>query len=239
MVTPATPSRSKRSRWIVARARHARGDRGARLGRAGPDQVARRHRRHLDAEVDAVEQRAGDARLVVGCAARAARAAVARLAGHAAAARVHRRDQLDARRIGDAVVGARDHAFAGLERLAQRIEHLRRELRKLVEEQHAVMGERDLARPHAQAAADHRRHRGRMVRRAERPAVGQLAAGELAGDRGDHRDFEQFARATAAAGSTAAAAPASTCPSRAARPSADCGRRPPRPPAPAWRFPGP
>ena len=31
--------------------------------------------------------------------------------------------------------------------------------------------------------------------RAERPAIGQRAAGEHAGDRMDHRDFEQFARA--------------------------------------------
>ena len=33
-----------------------------------------------------------------------------------------------------------------------------------------------------------------MVRRAERPAVGQRSAGELAGDRGDHRHVEQLAR---------------------------------------------
>jgi hypothetical protein len=61
-------------------------------------------------------------------------------------------------------------ASPGLERLAQRIEHLRREFRQLVEEQHAVMGERRLARPHAQAAADHGRHRGGMMRRPERAA---------------------------------------------------------------------
>ena len=33
-----------------------------------------------------------------------------------------------------------------------------------------------------------------MMRRAKRPPVGQLAAGERAGDRMDHRDFEQLAR---------------------------------------------
>jgi hypothetical protein len=38
--------------------------------------------------------------------------------------------------------------------LAQRIQYLRSEFRHFVEEQHAVMGERNLARPRAQAAAD-------------------------------------------------------------------------------------
>jgi hypothetical protein len=56
------------------------------------------------------------------------------------------------------------------------------------------MGERDLARPRAQPAADQRRHAGGMMRGAERPAVGERAALDLAGDRGDHRDFEQFLR---------------------------------------------
>jgi hypothetical protein len=54
------------------------------------------------------------------------------------------------------------------------------------------MGERDLARPRAQPAADQRRHAGGMMRGAERPAVGERAALDLAGDRGDHRDFEQL-----------------------------------------------
>ena len=120
------------------------------------------------------------------------RQAIARIAGVAAAARVHRRDQHEARRIGDAVVGARDRDLAGFERLAQRVEHLRLEFRQLVEKQHAVMRERNFARLGAQAAADQRRHRGRMMRRAERPPVGQRAVLDLARDRGDHRHFEQL-----------------------------------------------
>ena len=73
-------------------------------------------------------------------------------------------------------------------------ERLRLEFRQFVEKQHAVMGERNLARPRAQAAADQSRHAGGMMRRAERPPVGQRAAFDLAGDRGDHGDFEQFGR---------------------------------------------
>ena len=57
-----------------------------------------------------------------------------------------------------------------------------------------MMRERDFARSRMQAAADQRRHAGGMMRRAERPPVGQRAAFDLAGDRGDHRDFEEFGR---------------------------------------------
>ena len=56
------------------------------------------------------------------------------------------------------------------------------------------MGERNLAGPGVHAAADQRRHRRRMMRRAKRAPVGQRAAGQMAGDRMDHRDFQQFAR---------------------------------------------
>jgi hypothetical protein len=45
------------------------------------------------------------------------------------------------------VVGAGDRDFAGLQRLAQRVERLRLELRQFVEEKNAVVRERDLARP--------------------------------------------------------------------------------------------
>ena len=43
-------------------------------------------------------------------------------------------------------VGARDHHLAGLDRLAQRLEHRPRELGELVQEEDAVVGEADLAR---------------------------------------------------------------------------------------------
>ena len=56
-------------------------------------------------------------------------ATLARLAGSAAAAAgVHGGDQLQAGRIGDAVVGAGDDQLAGLQRLAQGVEHGRLEL---------------------------------------------------------------------------------------------------------------
>ena len=82
---------------------------------------------------------------------------------------------------GDMGIGARDADRAGLERLAQRIEHRALEFGQFVEEQHAEMREADLARPHLQPAADQRRHRraewcgARKGRGAHQPAVLQLA----------------------------------------------------------------
>ena len=99
-------------------------------------------------QVDAVEQRAGNARLMVSGAARIkpAAAGVAGLSGAPATARVHRRHQHEARRISDAMIGAGDRHLAGFQRLAQRVERLRLEFGKLVEEENAVMRQRNLAR---------------------------------------------------------------------------------------------
>ena len=67
----------------------------AALARRWQHQIGGRHRRHLDLQIDAVEQGTGDARLVVGSATRAAPAALSG-GGAAAAAGVHGGDQLDA-----------------------------------------------------------------------------------------------------------------------------------------------
>src|ERR1700691_1949196 len=94
-----------------------------------------------------------------------------------ATAGVHRRDELKARRIADAVISPGDSHFASFERLAQTVEHLRLEFRQFVEEEHALMGERDFAGAGMRTAADERRHRGRMMRRTERTPVGERACG--------------------------------------------------------------
>jgi hypothetical protein len=90
------------------------------------------------------------------------------------------------------VIGPRDHGLAALERLAQRIEHLRVKFGKLVEKENAEMGERDFARPRPRAAADQRRHACRMMRRAERPAPPDAPAGEIARQAADHAHFEHL-----------------------------------------------
>ncbi len=67
----------------VARGGDARGDFGRAFRRRRQDQVGRGHRRHLDPQIDAVHQRAGDAHLVVDGAAldRRALAGIAGLEG--------------------------------------------------------------------------------------------------------------------------------------------------------------
>ena len=53
-------------------------------------------------------------------------------------------------------LGPRDLDAAGFERLAQALEDVPVELRQLIEEEHAVVGERDLSRSRDRAAADER-----------------------------------------------------------------------------------
>jgi hypothetical protein len=67
-------------------------------------------------------------------------------------------------------------------------------------------------------------HRGRMMRRAERPFVGERAAFDLASDGSDHRHFEQFGRCQRRQSIwSAAAPPASTCQRSAGRSSVGLG----------------
>ena len=66
-------------------------------------------------------------------------------------------------------VGAGDADPAGFERLAQRFERGTVEFGQFVEKQHTLMGERDLARPCAHAAADKGRQGGGMMRLAKWP----------------------------------------------------------------------
>jgi hypothetical protein len=145
-------------------------------------------------KVDPVEQGAGNARLVVGGAFGRAAASQRWIAQMAAAARVHRRDQLDPRGERDVGIGSRDRHFAGFERLAQRIERAALEFGQFVEEQHAQMREAHLAGPHAQAPAGERGHRGRMVRAAIGPRAADLSVLQHPRDRGHQRGFERLAR---------------------------------------------
>jgi hypothetical protein len=113
--------------------RHALAHLRTSFGRLRQNEVGGGDGRHLDLKVDAVEQGAGDARLVALGAGPALAADIARLARAAAAAGIHRGDELDPRWVGDAVVRPRDHRLAVFERLAQRIENLRIELGQLVD----------------------------------------------------------------------------------------------------------
>ncbi len=87
---------------------------------------------------------------------RGARAGAVRVARHPARARVHRGDELEPGGEPCRPADAGDRDVAVLERLAERLQDVPRELRQLVEEQDAVGRERDLAGRHARTATDHR-----------------------------------------------------------------------------------
>ncbi len=91
-------------------------------------------------------------------------------------------------------VGPGDADLAGLQRLADRIQRLRAELRQFVQEQHAVVRQRDLTRLHPHPTAGQGRHGRRVVGRAKRPVTGQGAAGDQAGDGMHHRGFQELLR---------------------------------------------
>ena len=86
--------------------------------------------------------------------------ALARLAPAPARARVRGGDEHEAGRQQRRALAAHDRHLPVLERLAQRLQRRPRELRQLVEEQDAVMGEARLAR----AGVRRRRRRGRTRR---------------------------------------------------------------------------
>ena len=185
---------------------------------------------HFDVNVDAVEQRAADLAHVPFDLRRRAVAGAARVAAIAAGARIQRGDEHEVGRKRRAVERAGDRHRAVFERLAQHFERLAVELGQLVEEEHAVVGERDLARRGRRAAADQAGVADRVMRRAERADGQQRLARLQAADRTvDARGFDRFGTAAGRAGSSASAWRASSCPSRAGRASAGCARRPRRP----------
>src|SRR6266545_6246199 len=107
--------------------------------------------------------------------------------------KVDRPDQLEAGREDRLAAGARDGDVAVLERLAERLERGPRELRELVEEEHAVVREARLPGSRPGPAADDRRRRGAVVRRPERrPRHEWMPRLEQPGHRVDARDLERL-----------------------------------------------
>jgi hypothetical protein len=98
-------------------------------------------------QVDAVEQRTGKPPAVALDLVRQASAVAFRVAPEAAGARVHRGDENEPRGIRRGAPGARNRDRAFLERLAERIENVARELSDLIEEQGPAVREADLAGP--------------------------------------------------------------------------------------------
>ena len=137
---------------------------GGGLAQASVATLPRRNARHLEPQVDTVEQRTAEARAVLAQTVRRAGALLAPVAQVAARARVHGRDEHDAGRERDRGQTPADRHLAVLQRLPQAFEGGETELRKLVEEQHAEMSETDLSGARGAAAADQPRRRDRVMR---------------------------------------------------------------------------
>ena len=79
------------------------------------------------------------------------------------------------------------------DRLSEHFEHVPAELGHLVEEQHAVVRQADLARPRVLPAADERHIRDRVVWRSKRPLGQQTRARRQESGHGvDRRRFERL-----------------------------------------------
>src|SRR5207249_2499551 len=132
----------ERQRHALARARRfdpgAHGRRGL-LGRGVVGERGDGHPRHLDVEVDAVEERPRHARAVAVDERRRTAAGAGAVAEVAAGARVHRRDELKGGGEEDRARPARDADAPLLERLAERLEDVPPELRELVHEEDAAV----------------------------------------------------------------------------------------------------
>ena len=92
---------------------------------------------------------------------------------------------------------ARNHRPLVFQRLPQRVKRGPRKLRQLVQKQHAVVRQRNLARNSLSPAADKRRHGSAVVRRTERPSQIQFAPRrqffvQHARDRLNHRIFQRL-----------------------------------------------
>jgi len=130
-------------------ARHRRGRLPGQARHVGVGQGG-----HVHVQIDPVQQRSRDARLIGPHASRRARAAPARISQAPAGAGVHRRDELKASRQADPAAHPRHGDLPVFEGLAQRLEDVALELGQLVQEEHAIVGEADFSGPRDRAASD-------------------------------------------------------------------------------------
>ena len=156
---------------------------GTALGRGGGVKLIEGNGVHLDAEVDAVEQRAGHPAAVLPHRAGRAGAGAGGVAVVAALAGIHGGYQLEPAGVGGAASGAADRDLAVFQRLAEHFEALAGKLRQLVQKQDAAVGQTAFAGAEVRSAASQRSGTGRVMRAAEGPMGDEPAPfGQLPGD---------------------------------------------------------
>ena len=135
------------------------------------------HRGHLHLEVDAVQQRPGDAGAILLNLLGGAGAGPPSVAVIAAEAGIHRGHQHEAGREGDGAGGPGDGDHAVFQGLAQHLQGGALEFRQFVQEEDAVVGQAHLPRPGGGAAADEPGVGDGVVRRPERSPAQEPLAG--------------------------------------------------------------
>ncbi len=182
---PAAPHRPRPRRLDPGR------DRGGALLPPARQQLVDPRAVHADAQVEAVEQRAGQPPQVAGprplvAAARPGWPTTAR-------ARVRGRDEQEAGRQRGTDSSPGDAHDTVLQRLAQPVEHVPRELSELVQEEDASVAAAGFTRPEGgRAAADQADQRAGVVRGTERGAAHQAARRQLQARCGmDHRGLQR------------------------------------------------
>src|SRR5439155_2240479 len=103
-------------------------------------------RRHFNMQIDAIEQRPGNALTISLHLHRSAAAFALEIAEVAARARVHCGDEHELRRKRDAACGAGDGDFAVFERFAHHLQCRSIEIRQLIQKEDTVVGEAYFAR---------------------------------------------------------------------------------------------
>ena len=133
---------------------HALANRFRRFPSVAAGKILVSYRRHFDLNVDAIEERAGDARAIALDLQRCADAFFLRIGKKTAGARIHRGDQHDGCGIVDRAECARDRDVAVFQGLPHDLEDVAPEFRQLVEEEDAVVGEGDFTGFGYRSAAD-------------------------------------------------------------------------------------
>ncbi len=128
-----------------------------------------RQSRHLYLQVDSVQQGAGKFPAVGFHDRRRAGAGSQHVPEESAGAGIHGGHERESRGKGDRRRRASDHHPTVLERLPHDFQNIARKLRKFVEEQDAVVRQRDFSRAWNAAAAREPRVRNRVMRRTKRP----------------------------------------------------------------------
>ena len=149
-------------------------------------------RRHLDLDVDTVEQGARDLGAVALDLQRRADAFLLGIGKEATGAGIHGGDEHETRRVVDRPHGARHGDVAVFQRLAHDFENIAPELRQLVEKEHPVVRQGNFAGPGNRSTADETRVRDRVVRRAKRADGDDRLAVEGSHDTVDLGGFQRF-----------------------------------------------